>query len=147
MWNALHPPDESGGTRAHFPVAYYDSYYNAHWRERDFALANLFTLGSPLALFAMVFDERGRPKPKYTDPAAVKRLLRDSGRWLNFFDAQDILGYPLAATFPGLVRDVPVNTGTLPTTAHTRMWHSTAVTRHLARCLRDDYHRLTSRRA
>jgi hypothetical protein len=127
-----------------YDVAYYDSYHSRHWRERGFALANLLTLGSPLALFGLVADDRGRPKSKYTDPGAIETLVRPGGRWLNFFDAQDLVGYPLEATFPGHVRDLPVQTGLLPTTAHARLWHSAAVARGLATCLRDDYRRLTS---
>ncbi len=128
-----------------FDIAYYDSYHNADWRRSGFELANLITLGSPLPLFAMSCDERGDPKPKYTDPGAVVKLVRPGGRWLNFFDPQDLFGYPLAATFPGLARDIIVSTGALPTTAHTRMWDNPEVVRHLAACLRDDYRRLAAR--
>lgn len=124
-----------------YDIAYYDSYYNADWQRHGFTLANLFTLGSPLALFAMAFDERGQPKPKYTDRRAVKKLVRDGGHWYNCFDPQDIIGYPLEATFGPLVSDLVVQTGTLPTTAHARMWHSEGVAQQLAICLRDDYTR------
>ena len=126
-----------------YDVAYYDTWHNPLWRRHGFAPANLFTLGSPLALFALGYDDRGAPKPKYVDAEAVKVLVRPGGRWLNLFDAQDVIGYPLAGQFPGLVEDVIVRAGILPTTAHTRLWHNREVARRLARCLRDDYRRVT----
>lgn len=130
-----------------YDVAYYDGWHNPLWRRHGFAPANLFTLGSPLALFALGYDDRGVPKPKYVDAGAVRVLVRPGGRWLNCFDAQDIIGYPLAGQFPGLVEDVIVRAGLLPTTAHTRLWHNREVARRLARCLRDDYRRLSGLRA
>lgn len=131
------------GSVVAYDVAYYDTYHNEEWRGHGFTLANLVTLGSPLLLFSMAFDDSGQPKPKYTDPAAVKQLVRPGGRWVNCFDAQDLIGYPLATAFPDLVQDVLVQTGTLPTTAHTEYWHNDEVARRVADCLAADYRRLT----
>jgi pimeloyl-ACP methyl ester carboxylesterase len=59
--------------------------------------SNFFTLGSPLVLYAM-----RSVHPEVFDPAKVLdrfdrpvRVESESGFWLNLFDDDDIIGYPL----------------------------------------------------
>ncbi|HMP71879.1 MAG TPA: hypothetical protein PKE55_01315 [Kiritimatiellia bacterium] len=75
-----------------------------------------------------------RPHPKF--------------RWLNFYDKDDVLGWPLKPLSPGYDRlveqDIPVNSGNLFTAwtpfSHTGYWTNSTFLRHTARAL----HNLTS---
>lgn len=54
---------------------------------------NLFTLGSPLAVWAL----------RYGDPAAADRPVhveRPNGAWINILDDEDVIGYPLRELNP-----------------------------------------------
>ena len=60
-------------------------------------LAGLVTFGSNIPLFTLCLDEIVAiqfPVPTLTGP------LRAAARWLNFFDADDVLGYPLRPLSP-----------------------------------------------
>jgi hypothetical protein len=50
--------------------------------ERGETLSLLFTLGSPLALWSLRWPDFGRP-------------IRVPGRWVNFYDRDDVIGWPL----------------------------------------------------
>lgn len=69
---------------------------------------NFFTLGSPIALFALRYGGADL----FTSPA---RLEDSSGVWLNIFDKDDPVGYPLktlnGAYTEAVSQDVWVNTG------------------------------------
>lgn len=73
-----------------------------------FVLDNLFTVGSPLALFSMRF---GGPE-MFIKPVAVESAR---GRWVNIFDQDDPVGMPLKPLNPAYNRvvhqDVLVNSG------------------------------------
>ena len=54
----------------------------------EIRLANFFSLGSPIALYWLRYGDQ--------DPFNQPLLVQDSdGLWINIFDPQDILGYPL----------------------------------------------------
>ena len=81
--------------------------------ERLETLAGLVTFGSNIPLFTLCLDEIVAIRfPVPTLPAP----LRAASRWLNFFDADDVLGYPLrplSATYHAAVSaDLQVNVGT-----------------------------------
>jgi hypothetical protein len=90
---------------------------------RAWRLANFFTLGSPMAFFALRYD--GRPEG-FDDPL---RMETAAGRWLNFYSPEDVVATPLArlnAVYAGAVRDVKVDTGWL-LAAHQGYWRSADV--------------------
>lgn len=62
--------------------------------ERGETFTHFFTLGSPLAIWALHHDDFGRP---LTVPS--RRLASHhptlTGSWLNFFDRDDVIAYPL----------------------------------------------------
>ena len=65
--------------------------------QRMETLAGLVTFGSNIPLFTLCLDEIVAiqfPVPTLTGP------LRAAARWLNFFDADDVLGYPLRPLSP-----------------------------------------------
>jgi hypothetical protein len=51
-------------------------------------LTNLFTMGSPLSLYAVQFDELEELQP-------IKLQDQEHGLWINIYDSQDVLGFPL----------------------------------------------------
>lgn len=97
--------------------------------ERGRTLAWFFTLGSPLALFSLRWENRGRPiQVPAPDLAAHHPGLE--GRWENLYDRDDVIAWPLRPlneAYRAQVReDRAVNVGPFP-------WHLTplAHTRYL----------------
>jgi len=73
-----------------------------------FCLYNLFTVGSPIALFSLRFG----------DPATFNKPIHvedEKGRWLNIYDTDDPIGMPLRplnnAYADAVFRDVKVDAG------------------------------------
>ena len=59
------------------------------WWPSQLCLANMMSLGSPLALYKLRYGSDG-------DSFTQTITMQDShGRWINFYDPQDIIGYPL----------------------------------------------------
>lgn len=91
-------------------------------------LRNFFTLGSPIALFALRYGgaELFASPAKIEDPAGV---------WLNIFDKDDPVGYPLKTLNESygtaVAQDVLVNTG-LFGLSHTQYFRSKDVHRLIA---------------
>lgn len=145
------------GSVVAFDVVYYHSRHNPTWQAAGFKPSNLFTLGSPLALFSMELDNRdGQPKPRYLpkqstpphlDPQNTNPDLQpilNEGVWYNFLDAQDIVAYPLAALFKDKfpVEDIVVQVATDPHKAHAGYWANGEVADRIAQCLKFDYERI-----
>ncbi|MCG8418008.1 MAG: hypothetical protein MJE77_08715 [Proteobacteria bacterium] len=82
--------------------------------ERGETLVSLFTLGSPLAVFGLGAPEGGQtlavPAPTLRDHHPS---LTASPQWLNLFDAEDVLGWPLGwhGEQPSTITDRVVRTG------------------------------------
>lgn len=71
-------------------------------------LTNYYTLGSPLAIWSLRYPDFGEPilvpSPQSVDP----------GEWVNFFDDDDVIAYPLQvlnARYDAVVQDREVNVG------------------------------------
>ena len=80
--------------------------------ERMEMLAGLVTFGANIPLFTLCLDEVIAirfPVPALAAP------LRAASRWLNFFDADDVLGYPLRPLSPSyrdaVSADLQINVG------------------------------------
>jgi pimeloyl-ACP methyl ester carboxylesterase len=80
--------------------------------QRMETLAGLVTFGSNIPLFTLCLDEV--VAIRFPVPA-LDPSLRAAARWLNFFDADDVLGYPLrplSATYHDAVSaDLQINVG------------------------------------
>ncbi len=95
--------------------------------------ARLFTMGSPIAIWSLRYGNFGKP---------VRLTYRDK-EWLNFFDEDDIIGYPLRTVNTlykkSVTRDVPVNVGNLLTSwnpaSHMGYWTDNDVTVPIAESL------------
>lgn len=71
-------------------------------------LSHLFTMGSPLALWTLRYDDFGKP----VSVPATKFRLKHVGEWVNFYDKDDMIAYPLKPLSPeydnAVVEDVEV---------------------------------------
>lgn len=102
-------------------------------------MVQFITFGCNLPLTSLAIDELqvARPVGKswegcFTDQGAD--LYRASVKWLNFYDPDDILGFPLRPLGGGYereVRDVEINTGGL-LLAHTGYWCDNSMTKPVA---------------
>jgi hypothetical protein len=66
------------------------------------------------------------------NPVGVRR---PRSSWLNFWNHQDILAYPLERFFPRLVSDRHVDTGSLIFNSHLGYWYSRDVAEQVADAL------------
>lgn len=145
------------GSVVAFDTLYYNIRNNPEWQAARFRPANLFTMGSPLALFSMDLDrETGAQKEKFREGAEPEmpdipdsptlKLLHDDGVWYNFLDAQDIIAYPLGALFEGKfkVDDIVVQTGTNPRKAHDGYWENDEVVDVVSARLKMDFQRINT---
>lgn len=57
-------------------------------------LAFFYTLGSPIALWSLRYTDFGRPI-EVPSPDLVKHYPDLKGEWVNFYDVDDVIGYPL----------------------------------------------------
>jgi len=103
------------------------TYAGATAFERGEMLAALATCGSPIALFTLALaDVVSIAFPPPTLPPA----LRAAARWLNFYDPDDALGYPLKPLSPSYAAavstDRAINVGRLTTS-----WNPASHTEYL----------------
>ncbi|MDZ4876967.1 MAG: hypothetical protein CLLPBCKN_006402 [Chroococcidiopsis cubana SAG 39.79] len=102
---------------------------------------HLFTMGSPIGLFLMRKGTLWMQEYPFTQ---LKNPVRGDGRiWLNFWDSEDPIAYPLGKLFNRnkenekceLV-DVPVNTGFFMIDSHTRYWQNYQVAQRIMEVLK-----------
>jgi len=110
--------------------------------ERMETLASLVTFGSNIPLFTLALSD---PKPIEFPPAQLPANLKAAAKWLNFFDPDDVLGYPLKPLSPSygetVSADIEVNVGGLFTSwnpiSHTEYWTDDNFTKPVAALIRD----------
>jgi hypothetical protein len=110
--------------------------------ERGETLTFLYTLGSPIALWMERYSDfsepvsiRGKSSP---DP-----VIAAASEWINFYDPDDVLAFPLKGLSPSYDRavdeDRPVNVGALfigmSPVSHVAYWNDTSVIRPIAQSL------------
>jgi hypothetical protein len=103
--------------------------------ELDLELSNLFTMGSPLAIWSLTHDPS---KTWYRDRPVGVRL---GGVWYNFYSPWDPIALPLAPIYPvlaeeGVLRDFRVWSGL---NAHSGYWACRSVVQRIAERLWVDY--------
>jgi hypothetical protein len=106
-----------------------------------------FTMGSPIGLFMLRNGALWRPgHPARSEPGlfsnVVNPFARADQRWLNFWDAQDVIAYPLERLFANNpanagrpLADREVTTGWDPVSAHVNYWRDDGVAGAIARAL------------
>ena len=90
--------------------------------ERMETLAGFITFGSTIPLFALAYKQRQNIlfPPKNIEnyfPQMNRGKVKDVVKWINFFDADDVLGYPIGHLGPnyGIVEDREISVGGLLT--------------------------------
>lgn len=114
--------------------------------EKGETLAHFYTLGSPLALWGLRWSESEVPfgmPITFPAPTLKDHHPRLSGEWINFYDRDDIIAYPLRP-LNGVYRqmvteDREVNVGkigaNLTPISHMGYWKSEKVQRPIAQAL------------
>ncbi|HST04011.1 MAG TPA: hypothetical protein VLQ48_04675 [Chloroflexia bacterium] len=121
--------------------------HDPKWKDADFRPTNLFTMGSPIALFTLDLEREPthRGTPANTEESHTPLVL-DEGVWYNFLDAQDVIAYPLEILFKDVfaVEDIVVQTGTNPHKAHEGYWDNDEVADFIAGRLKLDFLRINN---
>lgn len=105
--------------------------------ERGRTLAWLFTMGSPIALWSLRYVNPDFGVP-IAVPSPVFRAAHGALRcgWVNFFDEDDVIGYPLKPLYgDAILLDRQVNAGGLLSSwnplSHNGYWEDVDVTRKI----------------
>ena len=107
-------------------------------------LSHFITMGSPLALFTLL--QYGGRATHYARRGVYLDRPDASGQWLNFYDQQDPIAFPLKHVYPPLpgvpgrtytIQDQRVQTGTFH--AHTNYFNNDRIAAEIAKRLRIDY--------
>jgi hypothetical protein len=110
--------------------------------ERMETLASMVTFGSNIPLFTLALDQvQCIEFPPKTLPPNLKAIAR----WLNFFDGDDVLGYPLKPLSPSYAKTVTedreINVGGLFTSwnpiSHVEYWTDNDFTKPVTQLIRD----------
>ncbi|WP_066174814.1 chemotaxis protein [Bacillus marinisedimentorum] len=84
--------------------------------EKGDTLMLFFTMGSPLPLWSLRYNDFARPI-RIPSPVLRDFYERAEGQWLNFYDRDDILGYPLKTLneefSKSVTEDFEINAGNL----------------------------------
>ncbi len=110
--------------------------------ERGETLAGFVTFGSPIALWSLRYADLGEPIP-FPHSKLATNYPKTPGRWINFFDQDDILGYPLKGINPKykkvVTEDRQISVGNLFTgwnpSAHMEYWTDDDFTKPVASLL------------
>lgn len=117
--------------------------------ENGHTLTHFFTLGSPLAIWTLRFDDFGTPinvpSPKLAKLYPPTMYPKLKGRWINYFDDDDVIAYPLRpinkAYRKAVHADMKVNVGSILSSwtpaSHTKYWTDDDVTKPIAKSLAD----------
>jgi len=116
--------------------------------ERFQTLTSIITFGCNIPLFTLAYtnlEPIDFPTPGISQlfPNATQEEIAAVTQWLNFYDPDDILGYPLKSLDPKyaakVTRDIPVNAGGLLRSwnpaSHTEYWADNDVTKPTAALL------------
>ena len=106
-------------------------------------LSLVYTLGSPLALWSLRHADFGLPVT-VPDPHIQRHHRALGGEWVNFYDADDVLAYPIKPLNDAYRRavsaDVPVDVGDLATScnplSHLEYWDDPDVIEPIATGIR-----------
>ncbi len=106
--------------------------------ERMKTLAGIVTFGCNIPLFTFAYQT---VVPIAFPPPELAPDLKKKARWLNFYDPDDVLGYPLRAICPAykkvVNRDIAINVGGVLSSwnpaSHTRYWTDNDFTKPVAK--------------
>jgi hypothetical protein len=112
--------------------------------EKGDTFARFFTLGSPIALWSLRYGDFGSPI-KVPSSLCREHYPKLSGEWLNFYDEDDVIGYPLKTLneyyAKAVTKDRAVNVGGLFSfwnpLSHSHYWNDGKVLGEIADSLAD----------
>lgn len=110
--------------------------------ERGETLALFYTMGSPLAIWALHHEDFGKPIP-VPSPDLVTHHPGLVGEWVNYYDPDDVIGYPLGPLndeyLTVVTADVEVNAGSPIASwnplSHNGYWTDRDIIRPIGRAL------------
>lgn len=105
-------------------------------------LVALYTMGSPIAVWSLRFPDFGTPIT-FPAPDLIDRYRNVPAEWVNIFDADDVIGYPLKCLNDDYERnvteDIAENVGSLATmwnpASHVGYWTDRGVVGRVAQGL------------
>jgi hypothetical protein len=84
--------------------------------EKGETLARFYTMGSPIGLWSLRYPKFGEPI-QFPTPALARHHPNMRSEWVNFYDPDDVIGYPLrplnARYHSAVTEDRPVDVGSL----------------------------------
>ncbi len=101
-------------------------------------LTSLYTAGSPLAVWSLRYSDFGEPVT--FPPDLIDRYRGAPSEWVNFYDHDDVIGYPLktlnSSYEKNVTEDLAVNVGHLATgwtpASHVGYWNDREVVARIA---------------
>jgi hypothetical protein len=102
---------------------------------------HFFTFGSPVGLFML---RKGSLWMEGTPFGSAYNPIKEQGRvWLNFYDREDLIAYPLSELFQlnpenphsYLPADIAINTGFTPYDAHVNYWQNKDMAEKIVRVI------------
>ena len=110
--------------------------------ERGETLTSFYTLGSPIALWMERYGDFSQPV-QIPGKSSADPVIAAAAEWINFYDADDVLAFPLKGLSPSYDRavdeDRSVSVGALligmSPVSHVAYWNDTAVIRPIANSL------------
>lgn len=110
--------------------------------EKGETLALYYSLGSQITLWRLRYNDFGTPI-NIPSPKLSSHYPNLEGEWINFYDKDDLLGYPIKAIndkYRSAVKeDIEVNAGNLLTNwtplSHNEYWTDDEVTKPIAKAL------------
>jgi hypothetical protein len=110
--------------------------------EKGETLSNLYTLGSPIALWSLRYADFGSPV-NVPSIYLKKHWPGLAGEWVNYYDEDDVIGYPLKtvnrAYAKAVKEDRAVSIGNFFTgwtpASHSDYWTDNSVTKPMAQAL------------
>jgi len=116
--------------------------------ERGDTLAWLFTMGSPIGIWSLRYENPDFGVPiRVPAPAFARSRPGIRCGWVNLYDEDDVIGYPLKGLYPdAILADVRVNVGNLLSSwnplSHNAYWTDGDVTDRIAGDLADFWRKL-----
>ena len=106
--------------------------------ERMEKLSGIVTFGCNIPFFTFAYDA---VKPIEFPPVTLTAALKRKAKWLNFYDPDDVLGYPLKAINTDyrkvVTKDIPINVGGVFSSwnpmAHGSYWTDNSFTKPVAK--------------
>jgi hypothetical protein len=112
--------------------------------ENGWTFCKFFTLGSPLAIWSLRYHDFGKPI-QVPSPQFSEIYPGIEGEWINYYDKDDIIGYPLKTLNKDykktVTSDIQINVGNFLMSwnpaSHMGYWNDNDVINPIARSLAD----------